>query len=215
MKPETIHEGQPLLATGELLENALAAMILIHGRGGFARQILALTSHFQARHFAYLAPQAAGGTWYPQRFIAPKALNQPHLRSALQVIDSLVSQITRAGIPPTQIMFLGFSQGACLASEYVARHQQRFGGLVALSGGLIGTDDELVGYDAALSGTPVFLGCSDMDDHIPQSRVHKSAALFEAMGASVRMEIYPGMGHTIIPEEVEIANEMMNRLLAQ
>lgn len=213
MRPETVHEGQPLLATGELLENALAAMILIHGRGGFARQILALTSHFRVRNFAYLAPQAAGGTWYPQRFIVPRFRNQPYLDSALRVIDGLVDQITKAGISPAQIMFLGFSQGACLASEYVARHQQRFGGLVVFSGGLIGADEELVGYDSALAGTPVFLGCSDVDDHIPQDRVQDSANLFEAMGAKLRLEIYPGMGHTINSEEVEITNEMMGNLL--
>jgi predicted esterase len=206
------HYGQPVLTTGASLANATSAMIMIHGRGGTADDILALSNHFTAPDVAYFAPQARNFTWYPHRFIAPRASNEPFLSSALKIIADLVMHITQSGILPQKIMFIGFSQGACLSSEFVARHPQRYGALFVLSGGLIGADGELTGYTGSLNKMPVFLGCSDIDDHIPVERVHQSADIFTALGANVTKRIYPNMGHTIIQDEIDFIKQVMNNL---
>ena len=208
-----IHEEQPVATRGELLNNAQAAMIIIHGRGGTNHQALDLVDHIGVEGFAYLAPQAANMTWYPHRFIAPRQQNEPGVTSGLNVVDGLVKQIVESGISTEKIMFLGFSQGACLASEYAARNPQRFGGVMVLSGGLIGTDEELTGYEGDLAGTPVFLGCSDVDAHIPLERVHQSSAIFEKLGAAVDERIYPGMAHTINAEEIDAVRDYMQQLI--
>jgi predicted esterase len=204
-----IHQGQPVLLRGELPENATAAMVMIHGRGGGAMSIVALLSHLTVGGFTYLAPEAAGSVWYPQRFLAPRASNEPFLTSTLTTVHGLVQQLQAAGIPATKTMLLGFSQGACVALEYAARHPQRYGGVVALSGGLIGADDELTGYTGSLEGTPIFIGCSDVDSHIPEARVHTSAALLTAQSAQVTTRIYPNMGHTVNEDEIAFVREMM------
>jgi predicted esterase len=209
-----LHEEQSVATRGELLNNATAAMIIIHGRGGTNHQALDLVDHIGVEGFAYLAPQAANMTWYPHRFIAPRQQNEPGITSGLNVIYGLVEQAISAGIPAKKIMFLGFSQGACLAGEYVARNPQRFGGAMILSGGLIGTDAELVGYSGSLDGTPIFLGCSDIDSHIPLQRVHQSTVIFKELGASVDERIYPGMGHTINAEEIDAVRSYMQQVVA-
>ncbi len=208
-----IHEEQPITLHGDPLSEATAAIILVHGRGGDARGILPLTNHFGADGVAYLAPSAAGNSWYPYRFIEPRERNEPHLSSALQKIGAVLGEVQAAGIPPEKTMLLGFSQGACLALEFAARNPQRYGGIVALSGGLIGAEGELTGYVGLLKGTPVFLGCSDVDFHIPLERVHETAEIFQRMGATVDERIYPGMGHTINDDEVQAVREMLATLL--
>jgi predicted esterase len=213
MTQPTIHENQPVERRGADLDDARAAMILVHGRGGGTESILPLLTHLEREGVAYLAPRAAGNTWYPHRFIAPRESNEPKLSSALAHLDSLIDDINNAGIPTDKIMLLGFSQGACLSLEYAARHPQRFGGVVGFSGGLIGAEGELTGYEGSLDNTPVFIGCSDVDAHIPIERVHESASILDDMGAEVDKRIYPGMGHTINTDEVEAVQGMLDSLL--
>lgn len=206
------HQGQPLLFAGEKLEQARAAMIMIHGRGASAESILMLAEEFKQPEFAFLAPQAEGGTWYPNRFLAPTASNEPWLSSALAVVDSVVAQANAAGIPNERIVLLGFSQGACLALEYAARHAKRYGGVVGLSGGLIGADHEPRRDNGDFAGTPIFLGCSDVDFHIPQTRVEHAAQTLQALGAEVTMRLYPNMDHTVNHDEVKFVRRMMEPL---
>jgi predicted esterase len=204
-----LHQSQPVLHTGTALEQARAAMILVHGRGASADSILTLASELERPDLAYLAPQAAGGTWYPQRFTAPLSANEPWLSSALQRVDELVQYVAQAGIAHERIVLLGFSQGACLALEYAARNARRYGGLVGLSGGLIGPDDTPRNYAGSLDGTPVFLGCSDVDFHIPKERVTESAAVLERLGGQVETRLYPGMEHTVNQDELAYVRSML------
>jgi predicted esterase len=207
------HGGRPLRTAGVPLDRAAAAMILVHGRGATAESILELTRVLALPGFAFLAPQAAGGTWYPQSFLAPIPLNEPGISSGLSVIDDLVESIGAAGVPAERTMLLGFSQGGCLASEYVARRGRRLGGLAALSGGLIGPDDTPRDYPGDLAGTPAFLGCSDVDFHIPRERVELTAEVLGRMGAEVDMRLYPGMGHTVNQDEIDAVRAMMERVV--
>lgn len=211
---EHVHDSETIATRGETLANATAALILLHGRGGTAEQSLTLADHVDVPGFAYLAPQAAGNTWYPQRFIVPRQQNEPSLSSALQVVDDLVERLLSDRLASEQILLAGFSQGACLAGEYVARHPRRYGGLAVFSGGVIGTDAELTGYTGSLDDTPVFLGCSDVDLHIPVERVHTSSTIFRELGATVDERIYPGMGHTINQEELDVLRNMMVRAVS-
>lgn len=208
-----LHQEQPVLSQGTPLEQAQAAMILLHGRGATAEDILALTADFDQPRFAYLAPQAADYSWYPNRFTAPVVSNEPYLSSALGVMDNLIAQITKADIVPNKIILLGFSQGACLALEYAARHPQRYGGVAGLSGGLIG--DKLPEYSGSLASTPIFLGCSDVDFHIPKERVLESAAIFRHLGADVTERLYTNMEHTVNQDELNTVNRMMTALTAR
>lgn len=207
------HRGQEVRSFGESLESAAAAMVMVHGRGASARDILTLASELKVPGFAYVAPQAAGGTWYPNSFLAPIASNEPYLSSALDVIAEIVRQIGAAGIPAERTMLLGFSQGACLSLEYAARNARRYGGVVGLSGGVIGPDEAPRDYPGSMEGTPVFLGCSDVDFHIPKERVEESAVVFERLAASVEMRLYPGMGHTINTDEIAYVQGMMERVV--
>ncbi len=200
--PTGPHAGAPVLTGGVPLARARAAMILVHGRGVSARDILSLRQLWQAEEIAYLAPQAAGGTWYPQRFTAPLEANEPWLSSALATLGALVARTEEAGVPSERIVLLGFSQGACLALEYAARNARRWGGVVALSGGLIGPDGTPRDYPGSLDGTPVFLGCSDVDFHIPKERVTESGAVMERLGGAVTLRLYPGMGHEVNADEI-------------
>lgn len=203
------HQGQRVLAAGVPLPDARAAMILVHGRGASAESILELAAFLPHPAMAYLAPQAQGNTWYPYSFLAPMSQNQPGLDSGLQVLGDLVVQVEAAGIPAERIILAGFSQGACLASEFVARNARRYGGLLVFSGGVIGPTGTPRDYAGSLDGTPVFIGCSDVDFHIPLERVHETAATLAALGAHVDKQIYPGMGHTIIQDEIDRANQIV------
>ncbi len=207
------HQGQPVLTAGAPLEKALAAMILIHGRGATAHDILTLVAEFRRPEFAYLAPQAAGNTWYPYSFLAPIPQNEPGISSGLQVIAGIFAQLETAGIPPQRVMLLGFSQGGCLALEFAARHAQRYGGLVGLSAGLIGPAGTPRDYAGAFAGTPVFLGCSDPDFHIPRERFLETSEVFKKLGAEVTARLYPNLGHTINFDEIQLVQKMMSDLL--
>lgn len=210
----SIHEGQPLYVRGTRINDAQAAMIMLHGRGATAESILTLSEEFDRRGFAYLAPQAAGAQWYPHRFTEPVERNDPHLSSALATITGLIGRVNDAGIPTEKIMILGFSQGACLTLEYAARSSARYGGIVGLSGGLIGEKVAVSDYPGALSGTPVFLGCSDADAHIPLERVNLSAVILRQLGGDVTKRIYPAMAHTVNEDELDFVNEMMKAVTA-
>ncbi len=203
------HAAQAVLHAGTALDQAPAVVLMIHGRGASAEDILGLASEFGRADLAYLAPQAAGGTWYPQRFIAPLAANEPWLSSALARIETLRKYAEDAGIPAERTILLGFSQGACLALEYAARNARRYGGVVGLSGGLIGPDDTPRDYAGSLAGTPVFLGCSDIDFHIPKERVLESADVLRRLGANVDARLYPGMGHTINDDELTAVKDIL------
>ncbi|HSM56400.1 MAG TPA: dienelactone hydrolase family protein [Candidatus Sulfomarinibacteraceae bacterium] len=212
---QEIHQTQPVRTAGVALDDARAAMILVHGRGATADSILTLTQELDRPHFAYLAPQAAYNTWYPQSFLAPLEQNEPYLSSALATLDNLVQRVADEGIPHNHLILLGFSQGACLASEYVARNARRYGGLAALSGGLIGAPGASRDYDGSLQGTPVFLGCSDVDPHIPRERVDETEQVLSELQAEVTKRIYRGMGHTVNQDEIEFVRSMMDELLNQ
>ncbi|HLI07542.1 MAG TPA: phospholipase [Ktedonobacteraceae bacterium] len=203
------HRGQPVLSAGAPLEQARAAMIMLHGRGATAESILELTDLLKQPDFAYLAPQAAHNAWYPNSFLAPIASNEPYLSSALAFIAALLEHAQQVGIPLERTMLLGFSQGACLGLEFAARHARRYGGLVGLSGGLIGPEGIPRDYPGSLSGTPVFLGCSDVDPHIPKERVELSAEVLQRLGGNVTMRLYPHMGHTVNADEIRVVREMM------
>lgn len=204
------HRGQPVLRAGPPLSEAAGAMILVHGRGGSSRDMLALTGQFETTEFAYLAPQAAHNAWYPHSFLGPLELNEPGLSSALETIDGLVADTIAAGLPGERLMLLGFSQGACLALEYAARNPRRFGGLVGLSGGLIGPPGTSWAQLGSLERTPVFLGCSDVDPYIPLKRVEETAAVFRGLDGDVTKRIYPGLGHTVNRDEIEAVARMMS-----
>lgn len=209
---DSLHQGQPILMRGTLGE-AKAVMIMIHGRGATAQSILELSQAFPHPDFAFLAPQAFGQTWYPNSFLMPITSNEPYLTSALKAVDDVVSHVIAQGYASEQIILLGFSQGACLAVEYAARHARRSGGVVGFSGGLIGPDDTPRTYPGTLDGTPIFLGCSTNDAHIPQQRVVQTARVLEEMDAEVTMRLYPNMGHTVIEDEVEFVRSMMTAVL--
>jgi phospholipase/carboxylesterase len=197
---------------GAPLNAARAAMILVHGRGGPAEDMLGLADAFDARGIAFLAPQARSGSWYPQSFMAPIAQNEPHLSHALKTLSDVVADLERQGMPAEKIVLAGFSQGACLALEFAARHARRFGGVAGFSGGLIGPEGAPSRYAGSLAGTPVFLGCSDVDFHIPLSRVNETAKVLAALGGNVTEIIYPGMGHTIVQDEIDHVQTILNGL---
>jgi phospholipase/carboxylesterase len=203
------HQNQKIVTAGRALDEARAAMILVHGRGATADSILTLTPELNRDDFAYVAPQAAQNTWYPHSFMAPIPSNQPGIDSGLARLAELIEQILTAGIPQERIMLLGFSQGACLATEFAVRHAGRYGGVVGLSGGLIGPPGTTWDYEGSLAGTAVFLGCSDVDFHIPQERVAETADVMKRMGADVTMRLYRGMGHTVNQDEIDFVREMM------
>jgi phospholipase/carboxylesterase len=191
-----------LLASGAPLARARAAAILLHGRGGSAADILSLGEELGADDIAYLAPQAANHSWYPYSFLAPFAQNEPHLSNALASIGATLDHLARAGFGAERVALIGFSQGGCLALEYAARNAKRYGAVAGLSAGLIGPPGTERSYPGSLAGTPVLLGCSDIDGHIPLARVHESRDVLSALGADVAERIYPGMGHSINADEI-------------
>jgi len=208
------HAGQPVRTAGAPLDDARAAVIMIHGRGASAESILTLATALPARDVAFLAPQAAGGAWYPLGFMSPIARNEPGITSAMRTIDRLLARVADADIEPERTVLLGFSQGACLATEYAARHARRYGGVVGLSGGLIGPDGTPRDYAGSLDGTPVFLGCSDVDFHIPAARVRETATVLQRLGGDVDARLYPGMGHTVNDDELDAVRALLAGVVA-
>jgi predicted esterase len=211
MAPTPPHANQPVLRRGPDTAAARLAVILVHGRGDSAAGILGLADAFDAPDVMWLAPQAAGHAWYPYSFLAPIPRNEPGLTSGLAVIGHLVETLGAEGIPPDRIVLMGFSQGACLAQEFAARHARRYHAIVGLSGGLIGPPGTPRDYEGSFDDTPVFLGCSDVDAHIPVERVHESAGVFRRMGAAVDERIYPGMGHTVDADEIAAVAALLAR----
>jgi predicted esterase len=211
-RPDDPHGGQPVRTAGAPLDQATLAMIMVHGRGASAESILTLAPALAAPGVAFLAPQAGGSEgnqWYPYPFMAPIERNEPGISSGMRAIERVVARIGEAGIPPARTLFLGFSQGACLAAEFVARHARRYGGLAVLSGALIGPDDTPRDYPGSLEGTPVFFGCSDVDSHIPATRVQESAEVLRRLGGDVTLRLYPGMGHLVNDDEIEAVRAMI------
>lgn len=207
--PGILHAGSPL-------EKARAAVVLVHGRGGTAQGILPLASELYSgppeEGPAFLAAQAPSNTWYPYTFLAPIQQNEPYLSQALDQLGSLLAQIESAGLRAEQVLLAGFSQGACLAAEYAARNARRYGGLAALSGGLIGPAGAPRDYSGSLDGTPVFLGCSDIDPHIPKWRLEETEQVLNDLGGAVTARLYPGMGHTINEDELNFVRAMLRAL---
>lgn len=209
------HADQPIETAGESLEDASAAVVIAHGRGATAPSILGLAEDIDVADVAYVAPQASHNTWYPHSFMAPMSDNEPWLSSALAFFARAVVKARDAGLADEQIILGGFSQGACLASEFTARNAWQWGGVFALSGGLIGPEGTEFDFEGSLEGTPVFIGCSDVDPHIPLERVHETAEVFEDLDADVDERIYEGIGHGIIPEEIEAVRELVEGVVEQ
>lgn len=206
------HRGQAVHTAGAPLDEAAGAVIMIHGRGATAPSILELASFLEVLGVAYLAPQAADSTWYPYPFTQPREVNEPGLSSAHAVVTTMIERLAETGIEPEDIVLLGFSQGACLATDVAALNPQPYGGVIGLSGGLIGDELDPSSYTGSLDETPVFLGCSDVDPHIPVERVHETAEILGDLDADVTAAIYPGMGHTINPDEIEHARRIIQRI---
>jgi predicted esterase len=198
-----------LLTAGAPLNSARAATIMVHGRGASAEDILSLGAELGQDDIAYLAPQAAGHSWYPYSFLAPLAQNEPHLSDALATVGAAFEHLAQQGFAAERIALIGFSQGGCLALEYAARNARRYGAVAGLSAGLIGPPGTPRAYPGSLAGTPVFLGCSDVDGHIPLARVHESRDVLTRMGGAVTERIYPRMGHTINRDEIAAVSTML------
>jgi predicted esterase len=198
-----LHAGQPALLHGAALDQARAAVLMAHGRGADAASILSLADELDRPECAYLAPEARGNTWYPQHFMSPIEQNEPWLSSALGVLGACLAHLQSAGIPAERTVLLGFSQGACLVQEYVARHPRHYGGLIGLSGGLIGPPGTRWEASGSLDNTTVFLGCGDPDPHIPKERVLESTQVFTRLGGQVTARLYPGLGHTVNRDEID------------
>jgi phospholipase/carboxylesterase len=207
----SIAHGQRIVQAGEALQSARAAMILLHGRGATAEDIMTIASEVQQPGWAYLAPQAADNTWYPNPFTAPLESNEPYLSAALEMVTRLVERV-EASVPAQRIVLLGFSQGACLTLEWSAQHARRYGAVVGLSGGLIGPDGTPRDYPGSSDGTPIFLGCSDIDPHIPMPRVVETGEVFKRMGAVVTVRFYPGMAHLVSVEELATIRELVSSI---
>jgi predicted esterase len=211
--PSDPHRGQPVLRAGADLSQAKAAMIMLHGRGADAADIIGLSEVIGRPDIIYLAPEAAGHTWYPYSFLSPVERNEPGRSSALNVIGGLIGRLGAARLQPAKIALLGFSQGACLALEFAARNPQRYGAVFGLSGGLIGETVAEDDYAGSLDGTPTFIGCSDIDPHIPLERVKQSTEIFRALDAEATERIYPGMGHTIVEDEIMEVRRMVDEMV--
>jgi predicted esterase len=209
------HQGQPLLRTGAPAGEARAAVVLLHGRGADAEDILGLAEPLWFPGVAYLAPQAAGRTWYPYSFLVPLHANEPWLSSALARVEEIVGELAGEGLAADRVLLAGFSQGACLTLEYAARHPRRYGGVVAFTGGLIGPPGTPRDYPGSLDGTPAFLGAGDPDPHVPWTRVEESAAVLSRMGAEVQVARYPGLGHAIADDELAHAREILARAMVE
>lgn len=204
------HAGQLVLTDGPQPADARLTVVLVHGRGASAEDILGLAREFRLKDVAYVAPQAAAHSWYPYSFLTPIERNEPYLSSALGVLEKLVARLAAEGIAHDRVGFVGFSQGACLSLEFAARHPRRYAAIAGLSGGLIGPPGTPRAYPGSLAGTPVFLGCSDVDSHIPLERVHETAEVFRRMNARVDERIYEQMGHTVVDDEIEAVRVLLS-----
>ncbi|HEX6199558.1 MAG TPA: dienelactone hydrolase family protein [Thermoanaerobaculia bacterium] len=209
------HRDQSVLAAGKPLAEAGAAMVLVHGRGASAEGILELGRALHDPAFAYLAPQASRGTWYPNSFLAPLEENEPWLASALRTVGAVVGEAAERGPGLARTILLGFSQGACLALEYAARNPDRYGAVVGLTGGLQGPPGRPFDFTGDFGGTPVFLAAGDPDPHVPWSRVEETAEVFRSLGAEVTLRRYPGMPHTVNEEELALVRELMARVVGE
>ena len=211
------HGGRPVLRAGRPLDEARAAAVLVHGRGAGARDILALGAELpppgRAWDLAFLAPDAARSTWYPYSFLSPIERNQPWLDSALAFLDRVIAEAEAAGVPAERTVLLGFSQGACLAAEYAARHPKRYGALIVFTGGLIGPPGHRFEAAGDLAGTPVYLAAGDPDPHVPWSRVEETAEVLRKLGAAVEIERFPGLPHTVARQEIVKARELVAQVL--
>lgn len=210
-----------LLRAGPTANQANACAILVHGRNAKAESMLALADALRLPDVHYRAPQAPGMTWYPQSFLAPLPVNESGIEHGFETIRSILDELQAEGVPSERIVLIGFSQGACLASEFTARHARRYGGLVALSGGLIGNvqlegaeapDDKGFEYEGSLEGTPALLACSDVDPHIPVERVRKTEEVLAELDAKVDLRIYRGMGHTVNSDEVRAVQRLLEHV---
>jgi len=198
------------IVTGDVkVKEAQKALIMIHGRGASAEDIISLAGHLHVKDFALLAPQANNNTWYPQSFLAPPVQNEPWLSSALEIIGSMVNDLVQGSISKDRIYFLGFSQGACLMLEFIARNAAKYGGAVAFTGGLIGDKIYNENYSGSFEQTPVFIGISNPDFHVPVERVYATTNILKSMGAIVTEKVYANMGHTIIQDEIDNANSLI------
>jgi predicted esterase len=205
------HAGAVVLRLGPPPARARRAVILLHGRGASAQDILGLAREFGTEDVAYVAPQAAGNSWYPYSFLAPIPRNEPGITSALGLVTRLLETLQSEGLPADRVAILGFSQGACLTLEFAARNARRYAAIVGLSGGLIGPPGTSRHYSGSMLGTPVFLGCSDVDAHIPMERVRESAEVFRLLGGAVDERIYRGMDHTVNEDELEAVRALLGR----
>lgn len=208
------HQGRPVRYGGADMARARGAMILLHGRGAGAQDVLTLAHAFDEPQFLYAAPEAADQSWYPHAFTVPVEENEPSLSSSLRVIDDLFKRFSAEAMPPEKVILLGFSQGACLALEYAVRNPRRYGGVVGLSGALIGSPDAARQYAGSLKGTPVFLGCSESDPHVPADRVRHAAEVLGGLGAEVALRLYPNLGHEINDDEMQAVQRMIERIEA-
>lgn len=207
--PQRPHAGQPVLVAGAPLAGASGAMVLVHGRGASAEDILGLGRALAPVGWALLAPSAAGNTWYPYSFLAPREENEPFLSSALEAVGATLAQALAGGVAAKRIVIAGFSQGACLSTEFVGRNPQRYGGLLAFTGGLIGPPGEPLVLRGDLEGTPAMLFSGDPDPHVPWARVEESGRLLEEIGGRVVLRRYPGRPHTVGPDEIGLARELL------
>lgn len=212
--PQDPHAGQPVFTAGPVPESAAAVLILLHGRGASAASMIALYDQLELPKIAALAPQAAGHTWYPNSFLSPLQRNQPNLDSALSRVEALVMQLLSRGISSHQIALLGFSQGACLATEFSARHPRQYGAVIAFTGGLIGPAGTPRDYSGSLAGTPVFLGAGDPDPHVPFERVRETEGVLTRMKAQVMLRRYPGLPHTVNEDELAAARQLLEQIMA-
>ena len=211
--PRDPHRDQPVLVAGAPLAEAAGALVLLHGRGGSAQDMLALARDLSSpegsQRLALLVPEAAGRQWYPYSLLEKVERNRPHLNSALALVKRVMERIAAANLGPERVVLLGFSQGASVVLEFAARNARRYGGLVALSGALLGPEGTPRDYAGSLAGTPLFLGCGDSDPHLPKRRVDETAAVFTRLGAAVTQRVYPGLGHAMSPDEIDVARKMI------
>lgn len=198
-----------VITAGTPLAEAKKVLIMIHGRGAAAQDILSLSRHLDVEDFALLAPQADGNSWYPLSFLAPPQDNEPHYSASLAALSAIVFELEAKGITRQQMYFLGFSQGACLTLEFTTRNASKFGGVVAFTGGLIGDRIYTENYSGSFEGTPVFIGTSNPDFHVPVQRVLDTEAVLKNMGASVTVKVYDNMPHTIVQDEIDLTNQLV------
>lgn len=208
-KKENDMHTKKIVSAGVKLSAAKKALIMIHGRGASAEDILSIASYLDVKDYALIAPQASAGTWYPYSFMAATSQNEPYLSSALSVLKEITEDVIAAGIAPSNIYFLGFSQGACLTLEFITRNATKYGGAVAFTGGLIGDKVYAENYSGDFDGTPVFIGTSNPDPHVPVERVYASEQILQQMNAAVTLKVYPNMGHTVSQDEITLANKLV------